>query len=671
MPTPKLLLAIAFLLPLLLALPAALRAQPDEPATVVYRRAGHRLMYPRTWLLRQDVPGAEATFTAPGTGRAVPGASLTVRRLPSGAPASPLTAAGAQDSLWRGVRRLSRAQVLRIEPRVADNPFDLEYDYTYAPAAAAAARTHVVGRWLRRGAYELRLEYRGDVRQDGRYLAEAQQLVASLAFTAGRPAAPSDSLCDNKMYGIAAMRRRRGHWEDDCRTIHEFSREDPSSRPVMHRQVLPFQSYALAKGFDNCLYSVTKAPTDAPEYVYRYNPATRRGAYTAWQLPAQGPDNIWISASTGPDGALYFLSSDANRLVKVHPNDGVVTLVWNTDPTRLMPYYPAVAFAGAGTHGNFCLDDGNTLFMVYSTDGALLRVDLRTGRASPDLVPLDGLPRRGGYSDILLQNDPNGRRLLYLAGPRGIYQVNMARHRASLFRKGTYTDLAGCNLFKTPLPPVPAVAAAVPGAPATTAAAPIWRGRVLDSGTYRPLPQAQLRLGLPGAEIPVTLTPQGTFACPVVPGASFRYHAQFAGYLPTDSTGTLAGAGPLVRDVLLRPLIPGATLRLDKVQFAQGQAVLLPSSFPDLNQLMGLMRLNPRMTIELHGHTDNVGAADKNVALSEQRVATVKAYLVSRGVVPPRVAGIGFGGARPLADNAREATRQLNRRVEVRVTAVW
>ena len=57
--------------------------------------------------------------------------------------------------------------------------------------------------------------------------------------------------CDNKMYGIAALRYHDGQWEDDCRTIHEFSTADLSAPPVVHRRVLPFQSYALTKGFDN------------------------------------------------------------------------------------------------------------------------------------------------------------------------------------------------------------------------------------------------------------------------------------------------------------------------------------------------------------------------------------------------------------------------------------
>jgi outer membrane protein OmpA-like peptidoglycan-associated protein len=123
-----------------------------------------------------------------------------------------------------------------------------------------------------------------------------------------------------------------------------------------------------------------------------------------------------------------------------------------------------------------------------------------------------------------------------------------------------------------------------------------------------------------------------------------------------------------VRDILLQPLSVGTTVALDNVQFEQGQAVLLPASFPALNKLVGLLTDNPAMTIELRGHTDNVGPPEKNVVLSAQRVSAVKAYLVERGIADSRITGIGFGGAEPMASNAQEHTRKLNRRVEFRIT---
>ena len=74
---------------------------------------------------------------------------------------------------------------------------------------------------------------------------------------------------------------------------------------------------------------------------------------------------------------------------------------------------------------------------------------------------------------------------------------------------------------------------------------------------------------------------------------------------------------------------------------------------------------NPATEVRLEGHTDNVGPADKNQTLSEQRVQEVKRYLVSRGVAAERISTIGYGGSRPRYANTREETRRLNRRVEM------
>ncbi|GAA4012693.1 hypothetical protein GCM10022408_26840 [Hymenobacter fastidiosus] len=648
---------VLLVLTLVMSWGKVLAQNPAAGQTYTSTRAGYRLTYPPGWWVQQTENPADATFyVGPSWRAALAVATLTIRPLPDDRKDLNLLAHGQPDSMRRALAALPEARVLRLEGREAGPYQEINYDYTYVPAATGI-RTRVLGRRLWRNGYEYRLEYRAPATQDVRYLTEGRQLVESLTLLGkGLPSRRyADQACDDKMYGIAALRYEDDQWQDDCRTIHEFSTADPSAPPTIHRRALPFQSYALAKGFDNCLYSATKAPTDAPEYVYRYDPAIRQGRYTHWQLPAQGPENVWIAAATDARGDLYFITSDAARLVRVSPTDDTVTVVWTTDPVRQAPYFPALGFAGAGTHANFCLDDANTLYQVYSTDGALLQTDLTTHQPAPDLLALDGLPEQGGYSDLLLQNDAAGRRRLYLAGPKALYEVDMISHRATRVRRGVYTDLAGCNLFRLP-PPAPATAT--------------WRGRVLEAGTRRPLPQARLQLSVKGQETVVPLTPRSSFAIPLPPGpATFSAQARLAGYLTTDSTyRTLAK--PSAQDILLRPLTVGTTLRLDKVRFEQGQAVLLPSSFAALDQLLALLQQNTPLTIELRGHTDNVGDLRKNVVLSEQRVAAVKTYLVGHGIGEARITGRGLGGTEPRASNDREATRQLNRRVEFRVTGV-
>ncbi|WP_266361987.1 OmpA family protein [Tellurirhabdus rosea] len=111
----------------------------------------------------------------------------------------------------------------------------------------------------------------------------------------------------------------------------------------------------------------------------------------------------------------------------------------------------------------------------------------------------------------------------------------------------------------------------------------------------------------------------------------------------------------------------GKTYRLSNLLFPQSDYRIQAGSYPELNKLAEVMRQNPEIRIELAGHTDNVGDPKLNVELSRKRVEAVKSYLVSKGIDRERIRTVAYGGSRPVADNTREETRRLNRRVEVKV----
>ena len=72
--------------------------------------------------------------------------------------------------------------------------------------------------------------------------------------------------------------------------------------------------------------------------------------------------------------------------------------------------------------------------------------------------------------------------------------------------------------------------------------------------------------------------------------------------------------------------------------------------------------------MEIGGHTDNSGSASYNKQLSEKRAHSVYAYLITQGLNPARLSTKGYGSDRPIADNATEAGRQTNRRIEFMIT---
>ncbi len=114
----------------------------------------------------------------------------------------------------------------------------------------------------------------------------------------------------------------------------------------------------------------------------------------------------------------------------------------------------------------------------------------------------------------------------------------------------------------------------------------------------------------------------------------------------------------------LQPIEIGATVNLKNVLFLVGTTNLLGESFDELNVVVDLLRTNPKIEIELAGHTDNRGDARLNLQLSQRRVEVVKSYLVSKGINAKRIKGKGYGGQKPIANSDTEDSRRLNRRVE-------
>ena len=108
----------------------------------------------------------------------------------------------------------------------------------------------------------------------------------------------------------------------------------------------------------------------------------------------------------------------------------------------------------------------------------------------------------------------------------------------------------------------------------------------------------------------------------------------------------------------------GATVNLKNVLFQQSTAILLTESSDELNMVVDFMKVNPKVEIELAGHTDNRGLHAHNVKLSRARVEKVKEYLTDKGIEAKRITGKGYGGIKPIAENDAEETRKLNRRVE-------
>ncbi len=160
--------------------------------------------------------------------------------------------------------------------------------------------------------------------------------------------------------------------------------------------------------------------------------------------------------------------------------------------------------------------------------------------------------------------------------------------------------------------------------------------------------------------------------CPTVPGIA-RY--QGCPIPDTDGDGVndeedkcITQPGPASNfgcPVINEEIIKKVNRAAQNVFFETAKSKLLPKSLVSLNTVVTILNENPTYKVQIDGHTDAQGKDEYNQTLSDERAASVKAYLVSKGIDEARLASTGYGETKPVADNNTAAGRAKNRRVEM------
>lgn len=112
----------------------------------------------------------------------------------------------------------------------------------------------------------------------------------------------------------------------------------------------------------------------------------------------------------------------------------------------------------------------------------------------------------------------------------------------------------------------------------------------------------------------------------------------------------------------------GESVTLKNLSFETNKSEILSSSFNELDKLVSYLQSHKTITIELTGHTDNIGKEEDNQKLSEARAKAVEDYLISKGIPKERISYKGFGSTKPITTNDTEEGRQQNRRVEFKIS---
>lgn len=165
---------------------------------------------------------------------------------------------------------------------------------------------------------------------------------------------------------------------------------------------------------------------------------------------------------------------------------------------------------------------------------------------------------------------------------------------------------------------------------------------------------------------------QGSFLATLPTGKDYGLNISRPGYLFYSENFSLSGQNsgkPFVIDVALQAIEAGKKSVLRNIFFDTNKFTLKPESKSELEKLIAFLNLNPKVTIEISGFTDNVGDVKSNQLLSENRAKAVYQYLIANKVLPAKLTFKGYGAVQFIAPNTTEEGRSRNRRTEFKIVS--
>lgn len=202
-------------------------------------------------------------------------------------------------------------------------------------------------------------------------------------------------------------------------------------------------------------------------------------------------------------------------------------------------------------------------------------------------------------------------------------------------------------------------------------------GKVIDSKTGKPVVATIIYEDMADGEEAGTATSNpltGEYKIVLPYGKKYSMRAVAPNFIAegenvdlTDSITAVQGKGYREianKSLKLIPIEAGQVVRLNNISFEFGKAALRSESSFELNRIALTMTQNVTLTIELGGHTDDVGGDAANLKLSQDRADVVREYLIGKGIEPDRIGSKGYGESKPIASNSTPEGQATNRRVE-------
>ena len=165
----------------------------------------------------------------------------------------------------------------------------------------------------------------------------------------------------------------------------------------------------------------------------------------------------------------------------------------------------------------------------------------------------------------------------------------------------------------------------------------------------------------------------GNFLVTLTANKNYLLNVSKNGYLYYSDNFSLKNVeadynNPFKLDVPLQPIDTGYVVELKNVFFDVDKFELKPQSKAELDKLVSFLKTNPKLKIEIGGHTDNTGDKKKNQVLSENRAKAVYEYVMTTGGIDKiRLTYKGYGDTKPKVANDTPEHKQMNRRTEFKV----
>lgn len=163
----------------------------------------------------------------------------------------------------------------------------------------------------------------------------------------------------------------------------------------------------------------------------------------------------------------------------------------------------------------------------------------------------------------------------------------------------------------------------------------------------------------------------GSFLLSLPTSSTYALNVSKNGYLFYSENFELKDTSSILKpkelNIFLQPIGEGEIVILKNIFFDFDSDKLKEESLLELNKLIKLLNENPKLAIEIRGHTDNRGTFEYNRTLSDKRALAVYKYLVDNGISSNRLTSKGYGASVPIDTNETEEGRANNRRTEFKV----